>query len=273
MYINFVKFPLHPQKNGRLPCNAPIVRPINLSNNSKRLYALHLYVSKRLHDAIQRILLRDNIHVKMEAWRNRRVPDDFYADVYDGRVWKSFMDKLLKHKRSLAFMINVDWFQPFKHCTDSLGAIYLTIVNLPRKERYKRVLIGLLPALETEPSCLNTFISPLVKELQMLWKGIRMYTSDSPRYKVLVRGAIICAACDIPAARKLCGFKGHNGNRGCSKCFKLFSGLVTKRNYSGFDRTTWPQRDLTLHRTVSQKIKTAKTMQSRNKLEIEHGPF
>lgn len=121
----FVKFPLHPQKNGRLPCNAPIVRPINLSNNSKRLYALHLYVSKRLHDAIQRILLRDNIHVKMEAWRNRRVPDDFYADVYDGRVWKSFMDKLLKHKRSLAFMINVDWFQPFKTLYRFIGCYIL----------------------------------------------------------------------------------------------------------------------------------------------------
>lgn len=48
-----------------------------------------------------------------------------------------------------------------------------------------------------------------------LWEGLRLYTSDSPRYKVLVRGALICAACDIPAARKLCGFKGHNGNRVC----------------------------------------------------------
>ena len=25
-------------------------------------------------------------------------------------------------KRTLALMLNVDWFQPFKHCTDSVGA-------------------------------------------------------------------------------------------------------------------------------------------------------
>ena len=116
------------------------------------------------------------------------MPEGYYADVYDGRVWKSFMDRLLKHKRSLAFMINVDWFQPFKHCTDSLGAIYLTIVNFPRKERYKReniILAGLMPSLENEPGSLNSFISPLVRELQALWKGVRLYVSDSPKYKFL----------------------------------------------------------------------------------------
>lgn len=120
-------------------------------------------------------------------------------------------------------MINVDWFQPFKHCTDSIGAIYLVIVNLPRNERYKcedLILAGLIPSIDTEPNTLISFLSPLVSDLQELWKGVRFYTSESPRYKVLVRGAFICAACDIPAAKKLCGFKAHNANRGCSECFK-----------------------------------------------------
>ena len=40
---------------------------------------------------------------------------------------------------SFAFSINVDWFQPFKHTTDSVGAIYLSILNLPCTERYKPV--------------------------------------------------------------------------------------------------------------------------------------
>lgn len=105
-------------------------------------------------------------------------------------------------------------------------------MNLPRKERYKRenvILAGLIPPLESEPNTLNTFLSPLISELQDLWKGIRMYTSESPSVKVLVRGALICAACDIPAARKVCGFKGHNANHGCSKCFKFFPGPITKK--------------------------------------------
>lgn len=117
----------------------------------------------------------------------------------------------------------------FNHCTISLGAIYLVIMNLPRKERYvQEGKAGLLPPLESEPNSLNTFLTPLVNELKDLWTGVHFYTSESPRYKVLVKGALICAACNVPAAHKLCGFKGHNANRGCSTCFEFFPGPVTK---------------------------------------------
>ena len=47
----------------------------------------------------------------------------------------------------LGLMVNVDWFQPYKHTTCSVGAIYLTIMNLPRSIRFKRenvILIGVL---------------------------------------------------------------------------------------------------------------------------------
>ena len=135
----YIAFPQHTQKNRRLSCNTPLVRPINLSSGSKRLYALHCYVSKSLNSSIQRILLRKSVHIKLDAWRKRSIPEGYYADVYDGKVWKSFMSSLFKDKRSLALMINVDWFQPFKHCTDSLGAIYLVIMNFPRRERYRRI--------------------------------------------------------------------------------------------------------------------------------------
>ena len=130
------------------------------------------------------------------------------------------------------------------------------------------ILAGLIPPLENEPNRLNTFLSPLIPELQDLWKGVRMYTSESPSFKVLVRGALICAACDIPAARKICGFKGHNGKRGCSKCFKLFRGPITNKDYSGFDRASWPLRDIESHRDIIRKLKSAKTSQARNDLEV-----
>ena len=34
---------------------------------------------------------------------------------------------------------------------------------------------------------------------------------------VVVRAALICTACDIPASRKVSGFLGHNALRGCSR--------------------------------------------------------
>lgn len=40
--------------------------------------------------------------------------------------------------------------------------------------------------------------------------------------EVLVRAALLCVGCDIPAARKVCGFVGHGGLKGCSKCLLSF---------------------------------------------------
>ena len=35
-----------------------------------------------------------------------------------------------------ALLVDVDWFQPFKHSAYATGAIYIAIQNLPREERY-----------------------------------------------------------------------------------------------------------------------------------------
>ena len=58
-----------------------------------------------------------------------------YSVMYDGRVWKEFRvineKPLLDNPYTFAFSLNVDWFQPFKHVTYSVGEIYLSVLNLP----------------------------------------------------------------------------------------------------------------------------------------------
>ena len=54
--------------------------------------------------------------------------------------------------------------------------------------------------------------------------GVRLNTAESPMHKLLFKLALMCVACDIPAARKCCGFKGHSANYGCSQCKKFFPG-------------------------------------------------
>ena len=47
----------------------------------------------------------------------------------------------------IGFMLNVDWFNPFKHGNYSMGAIYLSILNLPRQLRFREqqaILVGLI---------------------------------------------------------------------------------------------------------------------------------
>lgn len=103
------------------------------------------------------------------------------GDVYDAKIW----DKFKKYDRkpflsqlfAYGLMLNVDWFRPFKHTEYSLGAMYLSVMNLPRELRFKQeniILIGLIPG-PHEPSLhINSFLRPLVSELLDFMKGIQM---------------------------------------------------------------------------------------------------
>ena len=60
----------------------------------------------------------------------------------------------------------------------------------------------------------------------------------------VIRCALLCCACDLPAGRKVCDFLGHSATLGCSKCLKSFKGTVGNMDYSGFDRHSWPMRKI-----------------------------
>ena len=50
--------------------------------------------------------------------------------------------------RNYAFMLNVDWFQPFKQSVYSVGVFYMVLMNLTRAERFKPenvFLVGVIP--------------------------------------------------------------------------------------------------------------------------------
>ena len=89
-----------------------------------------------------------------------------------------------------AFLLNVDWFQPFKHQTYSVAVMYLWVMNLPRHIRFKReniVLLGLIPG-TTEPSL--TYLTPNVSDLLRLWGGVNFNTYDHGHQTI--RGALLC---------------------------------------------------------------------------------
>lgn len=60
-------------------------------------------------------------------------------DVKDGQVWKEFEEKgFFGRKHNLGLMLNVDWFRPFKRSQYKVAGIFLTILNQPREERFKK---------------------------------------------------------------------------------------------------------------------------------------
>ena len=77
------------------------------------------------------------------------ISPNYYGDIFDGKIWNEFG---ARSSSSTSFLfspycymlsINVDLFQPFIHTEYCLGAIYLTIQNLPRELRYKEVIFYL----------------------------------------------------------------------------------------------------------------------------------
>ncbi|PFX13057.1 hypothetical protein AWC38_SpisGene22896 [Stylophora pistillata] len=75
------------------------------------------------------------------------------------------------------------------------------------------------------------------------------------------------------SAQKLCGFLGHSAERGCSHCYKIFSGgFGEQRNYSGFDdRNQWPKRSSEQHRRDANRVKNCKSQYASDKLASELG--
>ena len=129
----------------------------------------------------------------------------YVCDVYDGDVWKSFVESGFLHlPLNFLLTLNVDWFSPFDCSRYSVGAIYLTIQNLPRSLRYhpdKIILVGIIPG-PTEPKhTINSSPAPLVQELQKAWvSGIAGTTPSG--LQTVIRVALSCVACDILATRR-----------------------------------------------------------------------
>lgn len=251
---SFRHFPFHPRQNMRQSCGSLLLKTVEISSGKKLFYPFKTYCYMGLKDSIQALINRPNFLNNCEKWRQRR--SEGLRDVYDGQIWKEFMeyngDPFLVEEHNLALTLNMDFFQPFKHVQYSLGAIYLTIMNLPRDIRYKQeniILVGLIPGPREPKHDINTYLEPLVEELSNFWRGVELNVPGEGRKKFRI--ALLCAACDIPAGRKVCGFLGHSARLGCCRCLKEFPGSVGSMDYSGFDRANWPLRNSTKHTELS----------------------
>ena len=82
----------------------------------------------------------------------------------------------------------------------------------------------------------------------------------------------MCVGCDLPAGRKACGFLSYTANLGCSRCYCNFgTGIVGKRDYSGFDRDNWSLRSNEKHRDDVKSTLTCSSKSAREKKESEVG--
>ena len=118
--------------------------------------------------------------------------------LYDGRAWKSLQTidnrPFLSVPNNLCLGLNIDWFNPFDKTPYSAGAIYLTIFNLPKSERFKLenvILVGLIPG-PNEPKHINPLLKPLVEELTKLFFGTSFQNSSSFCSITTIQALLFC---------------------------------------------------------------------------------
>lgn len=250
---------------------APLLREVVTNQQSRKLYPFRVYPTCSLFESLKSVLQRPGILEMCEEWRASFLADPgILRDSFDGKIWMDFQcpegKAFLLNKGSICLMLNIDWFKPFKHRNYSVGVVYMVIMNLPRAQRFKRenlLLIGLISGPDEPPLTINSYLAPVVKDLLVMWQGFPLQCGQPDA--VIVRCALVCIACDLPAGRKTCGFLSYTANLGCSRCYHNFgTGTFGVRNYSGFNRESWEPRTNARHRKDVNL-----TLQCRNKTERE----
>lgn len=209
---DYVRFPDHPHRKQREKCGTTLLKEVTLKGGKVKFYPRKVYSFKNVSETLSFVVQRPGFLDMCEHWRTRSCIQGVLRDVYDGRVWRRFLNfkgrPFLSEPGRLALMLNLDFFQPFKHSVYSVGVIYFAIMNLPRKERFRKeniIIAAVIPGpKEPNPHQLNCYLKPLVDDLLTLWeKGLSLTINGK---ETQIFAMVIAIAADVPAARKLSGF-------------------------------------------------------------------
>ena len=143
-----------------------LLKEVTGTSGKKFLYPFSVYCYRSLISSFQQLLLLPHFFSECQAWRNRSTSSGVIEDIYNGQVWKDFQHvsgvEFLASNFAFAFMINIDWFQPFLHTTYSVGVVYLSVMNLPRHLRLKRqnvIIIGVISGPSDPKHDINSFLT------------------------------------------------------------------------------------------------------------------
>lgn len=155
-----------------------------------------------------------------EQWRERehRVSHQVFwlmcmMEEYGNSSCGEEYNRFLQLPGNFLLSMNMDFFQCFSHTTYSVWVIYCVVLNLPWELRYKTenmIVISVTPGPHEPKLNINTYLKPLVDELQELYRGVVLPCSSGILKQRHVRACVVCLAADIPASRKMCGFLGHS---------------------------------------------------------------
>ncbi|KAA1084550.1 hypothetical protein PGT21_050274 [Puccinia graminis f. sp. tritici] len=198
------------------------------------------------------------------------------TDIWDGYIWKQFTGKnesqpFLSKAGNLAFALYIDWFNAFGKSSRkaSLGTLILVCLNLPPEKRLKPenvYVAGILPGpKEPTGTQLNNLLLPLIQELKELWEGV--YFSQTFKFPqgTKIRVAMLTVIADLPAIRKIAGFKSHSGTMFCNFC------TISKEDRNTVQPFSWRSRNFREHKENIARWLNATSNTQREKIFKETG--
>ena len=272
----FIEFPHHPQQRFRQPCNTVLFNKI-LKGNQSQLKPKKVYYYYGIEAALSVLLSRPNFLNYCNHWIDVERQENVFSDITDGLVWKEIVESCVAEgtnqspRNILGLLLNIDWFQPFKHIAYSVGVIYDVIINLPRSIRFKEenvIILGVIPGPHEPIKHVNSYLGPFVNEMLKLKVGTWF---DTPFGYQFLKCYVVCLSADIPATRKAAGFVGHHAQKACSRCLKSFQKVNDTLICGGFNRDSWKKRDHLTHCEKAREALAPQTIDARKKIERIYG--
>ena len=81
-----VEFPNHPWPNKRKPCSTPLLKHVKTSKGRDEFVPYKIYCYRSIIEALRKLVMSKQFVENCFAWRGRRVVNQAFCDVYDGRV-------------------------------------------------------------------------------------------------------------------------------------------------------------------------------------------
>ena len=120
---SYVEYPDHPLRTHSGPCGAVLMKEVKL-RSKQFFYPFKVFCYKSLIESIREFCSRSGFIQRCELWRNRVIKKNVYSDIYDGEMWRNFAEASGEHffssAHNLGLMLNIDWFQPYKHILSTL---------------------------------------------------------------------------------------------------------------------------------------------------------
>ena len=226
----------HRQFHGGWKCATPLLKPKHIKGHPI-FVPIKPFIGFNSKDWLGALLSWLGFEHKMDAtWASCQTGNDpilEMKDIFDGHVLHNFKGPDELHfsvsngEGCYIFFLCVDFFNPLGNKQAGkkkyIGLISLVCLNLPPKLQYhpeNMFLYGVVPGPREPPlACLNHYLHHLIDKLLKFWHmGVWFSCTWKHFYGRVVRCALVCVVCDLPAAHKVNGFASVGHNQACAIC-------------------------------------------------------